>query len=104
MPITTGAPRSLAFFIVCHDETELDGPCAVVFAARRYRAAGAAGAAVGSQVRWRLQVSPAAQGGLHWGTQAPAWQAKPGEQMGVHRSAAFAAGELEADGGAAAVR
>jgi hypothetical protein len=44
-----------------------------------------------------LQISVGSQAGLHWGTHCPAWQAKPGEQMGVQPA------ETSAGGGATAV-
>jgi len=47
--------------------------------------AGAAGA--GSQVRWRSQISVGSQAGLHCGMHWPAWQANPGEQIGVQLAA-----------------
>jgi hypothetical protein len=47
--------------------------------------AGEAGA--GWQVRWRSQISVGSQAGLHWGMHCPAWQAKPGEQIGVQLAA-----------------
>ena len=49
--------------------------------------AGAGAAAAGSQVRWRLQISVGSQAGLHCGVHRPAWQAKPGEQIGVQLAA-----------------
>jgi hypothetical protein len=46
----------------------------------------------GWQVRWRLQISVGSQAGLHWGMHCPAWQAKPGEQIGVQPAATWSAG------------
>jgi hypothetical protein len=41
----------------------------------------------GSQTRFRVQISPASQAGLHCGSQTPTLHAKPGEQIGLQASA-----------------
>jgi hypothetical protein len=53
---------------------------------------GGAGPAAVSQMRFRLQVSPAWHGGLHCGTHCPPAQAKPGEQIGLQSAVTTAAG------------
>ena len=68
-------------------------------------AAGGPPATAASQTRLRLQVSPASQGGLHWGAHCPATHAKPGEQIGSQaRSGGATAGGCVAVTSAAGVR